>query len=165
MSDETEEKSVGYKRPPKSGQFKKGESGNPGGRRKKSGPIELDLDSIFNEVFPVKIAGQIHELSAKEVQIRQILKKAVDKKDFRSIAYLLDLFEKHGCIAEPVRRNGGVLRLPNTMPFGMALLIAERHGLPEQWIKRHIAWGRRQYEATMTDGERQLEAEGVYDAL
>jgi hypothetical protein len=159
MSDQTEEESVGYKRPPKSGQFKNGESGNPGGRRKKNGPIKVDLDGIFSEVFPVKIAGQIRELSAKEVELRQILKKAVDKKDFKSIAYLLDLFEKHGCIAETDKRTGGVLTLPtNSMPLRMAMLIAERHGFPEHWTKRNIAWGRKQFEATMTDQEREFEA-------
>jgi hypothetical protein len=162
MSNPTEEEFVGYKRPPKSSQFKKGKSGNPGGRRKKNGPITVDLDGIFNEVFPVKIGGQIRELSAKEVEIRQILKKAVDKKDFKSIAYLLDLFEKHGCIVETDKRTGGVLTMPtNRMPLRMAMLIAQRHGYPEQWTKRHIAWGRKQFEVTMTDEERQLEAAGV----
>jgi uncharacterized protein DUF5681 len=162
MSDETEEKSVGYKRPPKSGRFKKGQSGNPGGRRNKSGPIKVDLDSIYTEVFSVKMAGQTREMSAKEVEIRNILKRAIDRKEFKSIAYLLDLFEKHDCVAQPVNTRSGTLTLPtNSMPFRMAMLIAERYGFPENWTKRHIAWGRKQFKATMTEQERQLEAEGV----
>jgi hypothetical protein len=47
------------------------------------------------------------------------------------------------------------------MPFRMAMLIAERYGLPEDWTKRHIAWGRKQFEATMTEEERLLKAEGL----
>lgn len=157
-----EEGSVGYKRPPKSGQFKKGESGNPGGRRKKSGPIKLDLDSIFNEVFSVKVAGQTKVMSAKEIEIRQILKKAIEKKDFKSIAYLLGLFEKHDCIAQPDSRTSGVITLPtNSMPFRMAKLLLEKYGFPEEWTKRQIAWGRKQYEATMTVQERQFETVGI----
>ena len=162
MSDETEEKPVGYKRPPKSGQFKKGQSGNPGGRRNKTGPIKVDLDSIYSEVFSVKMAGQTREMSAKEVEIRQFLKRAIDRKEFKSTVHLLELFEKHGCVAQPVKRMGGTLTLPtNSMPFRMAMLIAERYGFPENWTKRHIAWGRKQFKATMTEQERQLEAEGI----
>ncbi|MGX9430513.1 MULTISPECIES: DUF5681 domain-containing protein [Bradyrhizobium] len=162
MSDQPkEEEAVGYKRPPKSGQFKKGESGNPGGRRKKNGPIKVDVESIFQELFSVKVAGQTRTMSAKEVEIRQILKKAIEKKDFRSTAYLLALFEKHGCIAEPENRTSGVISLPYNLPYRMSLLILERYGLPENWTKRQIAWGRKQYEATMTEQERQYEAAGI----
>ena len=162
MSDQPkEEEAVGYKRPPKSGQFKKGESGNPGGRRKKNGPIKLDVEGILQELFSVKVAGQTRTMSAKEVEIRQILKKAIEKKDFRSIAYLLELFEKHGCIAESESRNSGVISLPYNIPYRMALLILEQYGFPENWTKRQIAWGRKQYEATMTEQERQFEAAGI----
>jgi hypothetical protein len=162
MSDQPEEEeAVGYKRPPKSGQFKKGESGNPGGRRKKNDPIKLDVGGILQELFSVKVAGQTRTMSAKEVEIRQILKKAIEKRDFRSIAYLLALFEKHGCIAEPENKRSSVISLPYNIPRRMSLLILERYGPPENWTKRQIAWGRKQYEATMTEQERQYEAAGI----
>ena len=151
---------VGYRRPPKSGQFKKGQSGNPGGRRKKSGPIQVDAAGILDEMFSVNVGGRIQTMSAKEVEIRQILKKAIEKKDFKSMAHLLSLFEKHSCVATP--QTSGVVVLPtNTMPWRMALIIAQEYGLPEQWTKAQIAWGRRQYEATMTDIERACEAAGI----
>ena len=164
MSDEPiEDESVGYKRPPKSGQFKKGKSGNPGGLRKKSGPIKVDFIGIFHGVWPVRIAeGKTRSMSAKEIEIRQFLKKAVEKKDFKSIAHLLDLFERHGCVAQTNNRTSGVLTLPtNKMPWRMALLIAERYGFPEDWTQQQIAWGRRQFEATMTEQERQCEVAGI----
>jgi hypothetical protein len=91
-----------------------------------------------------------------------ISKKAVEKKDFKSIAHLLDLFERHGCVAQTNNRTSGVLTLPtNKMPWRMALLIAERYGVPEDWTKQQIAWGRRQFEATMTEQERQCEVAGI----
>jgi hypothetical protein len=76
--------------------------------------------------------------------------------------HLLDLFEKHGCTDRP--QTGGVLTLPtNSMPTRMAYLILEKFQiLPEDWKKRHIAWGRKQYEATMTDREREYEAAGLF---
>jgi Family of unknown function (DUF5681) len=151
---------VGYKRPPRSGQFKKGQSGNPGGRRRKSGPIQVDAEGIFDEVFQVSVAGRTRTMSAKEVEIRQILKKALEKKDFRSMAYLLGLVEKHGCVVAP--KTSGVIALPtNRMPYRMAMMILQKYGLPENWTKRQIAWGRKQFEATMTDIERESEAAGI----
>jgi hypothetical protein len=67
---------VGYKRPPTTSQFKKGQSGNPGGRRRKSGPVRVDVESILNETFQVSVAGRVQAMSAKEVEIRHILKRA-----------------------------------------------------------------------------------------
>jgi hypothetical protein len=160
MEDSSKEHAVGYKRPPKSGQFRKGRSGNPGGRRRKNSPVRVDAASILDETFRVSIGGLTQSMSAKEIEIRQILKKALEKRDFRSIAHLLLLFEKHGCVTVP--KTCGVLTLPtNKMPRRMALIILEKYGLPEQWTKRQIAWGRKQYEATMTDIERQCEAAGI----
>jgi hypothetical protein len=158
--DNSTDHEVGYKRPPKSAQFKKGQSGNPGGRRKKSGSVQVDTAGIFDEMFRVNVGGRTQDMSAKEIEIRQILKKALEKKDFRSMAHLLSLFEKHSCVAEP--KMSGVVALPtNKMPFRMALMIAEKYGLPEHWTKKQIAWGRKQFVATMTDLERECEAAGI----
>jgi Family of unknown function (DUF5681) len=160
MEDSKKEYAVGYRRPPKSGQFKKGRSGNPGGRRRKSGPVQVDAAGIFEEVFRVNVGGRIQDMSAKEVEIRQILKKALEKKDFRSTAHLLSLFEKHSCVAVP--KTSGVVTLPtNKMPFRMASMMLRKYGLPEHWTKKQIAWGRKQFEATMTDLERECEAAGI----
>src|SRR5258707_15837767 len=55
--------SAGYKRPPRSGQFKKGQSGNPGGRPKRSGPIDIDFDQHLHELFDVKVYGHRQKIS------------------------------------------------------------------------------------------------------
>ena len=160
MVNSSSDPAVGYKRPPRSGQFQKGKSGNPGGRRKKSGPIKVDVESILNETFSVSIAGQTQTMSAKEIELRQILKRAVEKSDFKSIAHLLSLFDKHSCADLP--QASGVIELPtNKMPYRMALLILYRYGHPDSWRKAHIAWGRKQYQATMTEIEQLAEIEGI----
>jgi Family of unknown function (DUF5681) len=153
---------VGYGRPPKARQFTKGKSGNPGGRRRKSGPIKIDPMTILNEEFPVQTGGRVKQMSAKEVELRRILKRAVQDKHFPSMAHLLNLFEKHGCAERsPI---SGVLALPtNRMPWRMACLILEKFAIPpKDWKKRHIAWGRKHYEASMTDREREYEAAGIF---
>jgi hypothetical protein len=159
------EKAAGYKHPPKSGQFKKGQSGNPGGRPKRKGPINIDFAQHLEEILDVKVNGQQRKMSAKEIELNRVLMKAMDKNkpDFKSIAYLLDLFEKFDCISRPAQCGGGVLVMPtNRYPMRMCLLIAVRYGLPETWTKSQIAWGRQQYNASKTERERLEESVGVF---
>ena len=88
MSNQTKaEEFVGCKRPPKSGQSKRVNPATQAAPERKPVPSNWIWISFFNEVFTVRVAGQIREMSAKEVEIRQILKKAIDTQDFRSIAY------------------------------------------------------------------------------
>jgi hypothetical protein len=49
--DETEDYEVGYGKPPKDGQFKKGVSGNPSGRPKKP----VDFDSALMRALDVRV--------------------------------------------------------------------------------------------------------------
>src|SRR6266571_1294505 len=127
MDDSTLDPAVGYKRPPRSGQFQKGKSGCPGGGRKKRGSIKVDVESIFNETFSVSIDGKKQSMSAKEIELRQILKRAVEQSDFKSIAHLLNLFDKHSRVDLP--QTSGVIVLPtNKMPSRMALLILYKYG-------------------------------------
>jgi hypothetical protein len=153
---------VGYGRPPKANQYKKGQSGYRGGRRRKRGPIKIDALGILDEVFPVRSGDQVKHMSAKEVELRRIMKKAIQDKHLPSIIHLLELFEKHGCTEQ--HQTSGVILLPtNSMPRRMAYLILEKFPiLPKDWKKRHITWGRKQYEATMTDREREYQAAGVF---
>ena len=72
--------------------------------------------TILNEEFSVQTGGRVKQMSAKEVELRQILKRAVQDKHFPSMAHLLNLFEKHGCAQRsPI---SGVLALP-TKPVAM----------------------------------------------
>lgn len=69
---------VGYKKPPKHSQFKKGQSGNPSGKAKKS-PSFVDL--IMQEaakVVPVKVDGQTKTLSQLHVMVTALFRKAMN---------------------------------------------------------------------------------------
>ena len=67
VSDETLNDRVGYRRPPKASQFKKGQTGNPGGRPKKRGTSDFDLDKLLDRPMTVKIDGQPRIMQATEV--------------------------------------------------------------------------------------------------
>lgn len=81
---------VGYGKPPKHSQFKKGQSGNPKGRRKGS----RDTASIVHDALekPVKVreGDKVRTRTAREVMIDQIVAKAV-KGDLKSAEFMIRL--------------------------------------------------------------------------
>ena len=102
MEDSSKEHAVGYKRPPKSGQFRKGRSGNPGGRRRKNGPVRVDAATILDETFRVSIGGLTRSMSAKEIEIRQIY----SSEDFGD-ALPHELREQEERLRQEVKSRGG----------------------------------------------------------
>lgn len=73
MTDEDYE--VGYGKPPKSTQFKPGQSGNSKGRPKGSKNFVTDFQEELNEKVPVRENGKIKKLTKQ----RAILKAQVSK--------------------------------------------------------------------------------------
>ena len=168
MTDDSSEKSadhkVGYKRPPLNRRFKKGQSGNSRGRPKTRGRETLDLKAILNEPVTVTKDGVTQTMSPKDLELRATLQKAVKKKDFSSIKYLIEQCGKYGAINPETVQNGGALRLPNTMPWRMALMMAKRFGVPP-WTKAQMAKVRDEYTASCTDEERIIDERIGYEDL
>ena len=159
MSEYGDEKErVGYGRPPKQSQFKKGQSGNPGGRPKKRTSTELDLGSLLGPVT-VKVGGQSREMQTKEVELRRLLDKAIKGQDLGAIDNLLKEFANHGAIEPPKRgRTHGVIRLPNDIPYDVAMKAFGKHG-PPPWKARMLAPIKAAYLATRTEADR------IYDDI
>ncbi len=68
---------VGYGRPPKATQFKKGKSGNPKGRPKGSRPIGAVLQEILGQRIAVTENGKTRRLPALEVMLRRLANDAM----------------------------------------------------------------------------------------
>ncbi|MFC6487694.1 DUF5681 domain-containing protein [Nitratireductor sp. GCM10026969] len=143
---------VGRGRPPRESQFKPGQSGNPGGRPKKNGTV--DVLSTLEEPVRVVQNGRECVMSPKEATMRTMVAKAVKKGDLNTIIYLIEQFEKYGLLAQP--KASSVLRLPNSMPWRMALEVASRFGAP-LWTKSQILDVRKHYLASHTEEERLLD--------
>lgn len=78
---------LGYMKPPKSGQFQPGQSGNPKGRPSGSKNTYKLLDDIVNEKVQITKNGRPVRISKKQAMLLQAVNKAVqgDLKAFQTL--------------------------------------------------------------------------------
>jgi hypothetical protein len=75
--DEPEDYEIGYRKPPKSGQFKKGVSGNPSGRPKKPSDFASELARELNSKLVINENGQRKVIKKSEGVAKQLVNKAI----------------------------------------------------------------------------------------
>ena len=84
---------VGYGKPPKSGQFKRGRSGNPKGRPRGSLKLATDLAAELNEQITVREDGRPRRVSKQRALIKSLMAKAL-QGDVRANAAVLALYAR-----------------------------------------------------------------------
>jgi uncharacterized protein DUF5681 len=84
---------IGYAKPPKSGQFKRGKSGNPKGRAKGSLKLATDLAAELNEQITVREDGRARRVSKQRALIKSLMAKAL-QGDIRANATILALYAR-----------------------------------------------------------------------
>ena len=84
---------IGFKKPPKKTQFKKGSSGNPKGRPKGTKNLKTDLEEELQELINLKEGGKGKHVSKQRALIKALMAKAV-KGDSRSANLLLNMILK-----------------------------------------------------------------------
>lgn len=94
MTDNKIPPDVGYKKPPISGQFQKGKSGNPKGRPLKKLSLPDAFFKELNQDITVSEAGKTKRITKAEAYFKSIIAKAVAKGDPK----LLDFIFKHRAI-------------------------------------------------------------------
>lgn len=87
MTEPTNEYVVGYKKPPKQTQFKKGQSGNPRGRSKQRPNIQTLLSEELGRQLSFNENGRIARDSKLRLMVKQAINKAV-AGDFRALMHL-----------------------------------------------------------------------------
>lgn len=106
-ADSDETYTVGFKKPPKATQFKKGQSGNPSGRPKKAA-LKLDpgtlLAEIDNEEIVMKIDGKRKRMTRIEIHFRQLSTKAI-KGDLAAASLLVNMASEYFVPEEPGNRG------------------------------------------------------------
>jgi Family of unknown function (DUF5681) len=84
---------VGFGKPPKSGQYKRGQSGNPSGRPKGAKNLKTILRKVLLTLVPAVIGGRRLKMTATEALLRQMLNKAVSG-DLRATTQLISLIKE-----------------------------------------------------------------------
>lgn len=75
MSRDDDSKPVGYKRPPLDSRFRKGQSGNPSGRRKSDAkpPVQDVREIVLSQPIPIAIGGRRVKVSARQALYQKLL--------------------------------------------------------------------------------------------
>ena len=106
---------VGYGKPPKSGQIKKGERRNPKGRPKAKNSGSTDISEVLNAPVKVTTRGKAQEMGPFEAGFRKIAKRAVEGH-LPSILKFIRICEEYGVLAPPpAATGGGVIFAPKGM--------------------------------------------------
>jgi len=90
MAEDEHDYKVGPGRPPLRTRFRKGQSGNPGGRRKKNMPALL-ADAL-NETISVTIDGEQRQITKREAVVHQLVNKSTTA-DLRATKMLFDMMK------------------------------------------------------------------------
>ena len=90
---------VGYKKPPKNGRFKKGQSGNPNGRPKGSKNFVTILTKELNQKITVNENGKQKNISRMEAMVKRLVAEAL-QGERRSLITLIDIMRKTGQMEE-----------------------------------------------------------------
>jgi hypothetical protein len=90
MAEDEHNYKVGPGRPPLNTRFRKGRSGNPGGRHKKNMPALL-ADAL-NETVSVTIDGEQRQITKREAVVHQLVNKSTTA-DLRATKMLFDMMK------------------------------------------------------------------------
>ncbi len=95
MSDEEDNRpdrdyEIGYGKPPKSSQFKPGQSGNKKGRPKGAKSMRVLAREMLNEKVEITEQGKPKKIKKKEAIVRKLFGRAM-KGDHRAIKTLMEL--------------------------------------------------------------------------
>ena len=88
--DKQPDDAVGYCKPPKSGQFKKGQSGNPKGRPKGSLDYKTYVKEMLAKQVTITEGGNRKRVSALQATLMRLVEKSL-KGDMRAIEKVLAL--------------------------------------------------------------------------
>lgn len=85
---------IGHGKPPKWGQFKPGQSGNPKGRPKGKKSLLADLNKVLNEKVKVTEGDKQVTITKQEAMFKSLLAKA-HKGDIQAIQLIYKMTEQY----------------------------------------------------------------------
>jgi hypothetical protein len=98
---------VGYGKPPKQHQFKKGQSGNPNGPKPKRQVEQVNVGATLSQPVMVKTNQGKKLLHPLEAMLENLVRRALEDDHLGSLIEVLNIFERYGEFAAPVEVTGG----------------------------------------------------------
>lgn len=110
MDDDHEGGSVGYKRPPRHSRFRKGQSGNPRGRRKGSGKLSA-AERVLERKVTATVDGQRQKVAITEALVLQLTQRALagDVRATREVLKIAD--QLAAATPDPARKGPGIITM------------------------------------------------------
>jgi hypothetical protein len=90
---------IGYRRPPESGQFKKGTSGNPRGRPKGSANFLTILEQELSQTVVVNENGKKKKITRLQAMVKRIVAGAL-QGDLKALMTLFEILRRTGKFEE-----------------------------------------------------------------
>lgn len=111
MSDQTDDDAVGYGKPPKANQFKKGQSGNPKGRPAGAKGVKASLKRELNSNITIREGNREIRVSKSEALAKRITANAL-KGDNKSLLELLKLDDELFGANDAISESGSAITSP-----------------------------------------------------
>lgn len=117
MADENKDYEVGYGKPPKHGQFKKGESGRKRAKnpKKRFRSREDSVAAVRDEMITIQVNGKSTRVTAFEASLYKVRNKVLQTGSVRDLSYWIDLMEKHGGTPPDLRQEEAEFHANNAM--------------------------------------------------
>lgn len=104
LAEEVAEK-IGYKHPPKSGQFKPGQSGNPKGRKPQQDESMADtISRCLKDRILITLDGKPKKIKAQEVLVKTALSSAM-KGDLKALNLIIRALQAEERRRDAARKN------------------------------------------------------------
>jgi hypothetical protein len=126
---------VGYRKPPKQHQFKKGQSGNPGGRPRKNGHKKIEITSMLEQPVRVRVGQKTKKMQVFEASVCSLVTQAIKEKKIAAAIEFLTLCDEHNLIVVPDRREKRLV-VPKDYDYRKWREMLETYG-PPPWPSEH----------------------------
>ena len=92
-SPKTRDYDIGYGKPPNATRFQKGQSGNPGGRRRGSKNLSTILNEELEQRVVIRENGKQKTITKRRASMKQLVNKAASG-DHRALQILIDYLQE-----------------------------------------------------------------------
>jgi hypothetical protein len=125
---------VGYRKPPKHTQFKRGESGNPAGRPKGTRNLSTDLADELAERIAINEGGRKLSVSKQRAMVKQMMAKAL-RGEVRAASLIIGLVERLFEMPADTEASAAV----RDQDKAIVSDFLRRHGITEQVLTDALA--------------------------